>query len=53
MAVTVSVNGVPAVGVGVDKVNLLAAPGFTVKLAGVVPDVAPVAPTVSVVLWAS
>ena len=49
----VSVNGVPAVGDGVDKVKPCAGAGFTMKLAGVDPEVAPVAPTVSEVVWAS
>ena len=45
----VSVKAVPAVGVGVDRVKPCAARRVHVKLAGVVPEVAPVAPTVSVV----
>ena len=50
-AVMVSANGVPAVGEGVDSVNLEAPPATTVI--GVVAGVTPVAATVSVVLWAS
>jgi len=51
-AVIVSLNEVPAVGVGVDKVKLCAPAGLTVKVPET-PEVAPADATVSVVFWAS